>query len=128
MRLMDDPRLTPLHIEDREFVGSLAFVLASVLLSSLVWLNWQGRPPTQVDTVRADFPVIEIDVNQAAWPELALMPGIGEVLARRIVRYRETNGQFESLDELDEVKGIGPKVLSGLRPLIRPLGDGLGES
>lgn len=124
MRLLDDPRLMPLRTADREFIGGLVFVLALLLLSSLVWLSWQERPAAHVDAEYGRFPQIQIDINQATWPELALMPRVGEVLARRIVRFRQTNGLFESVDQLDDVKGIGPKVLAGLRPLVRPIKEG----
>lgn len=44
--------------------------------------------------------------------------GIGETLAHRIVDYRSQNGAFESLDELDDVKGIGEKTLENIRHCI----------
>ncbi|RKZ20289.1 hypothetical protein DRQ20_00160 [bacterium] len=52
-----------------------------------------------------------INVNTASREELTLIPGIGEVTAKRIVELRERKGRIRSLDELLEVKGIGPKKL-----------------
>lgn len=57
---------------------------------------------------------LRIDLNRAAARELALLPGVGPVLARRIVRDRERLGNFRSLDDLSRVHGIGPKKLSQL--------------
>lgn len=55
-----------------------------------------------------------IDLNHASEYELRRLPGIGEKRARDIVAYREEHGPFRSVEELDEVDGIGPGILSGL--------------
>lgn len=57
-----------------------------------------------------------IDINEADWPELTLLPGIGGTLAQRIVALREEQGPFRSSDELLAVHGIGPKLLANIRP------------
>ena len=56
------------------------------------------------------------DLNRATAPELDRLPGIGPVLARRIVEHRERHGPFRSPDELLGVPGIGPRLLERLRP------------
>ena len=55
-----------------------------------------------------------VDLNRASAAELETLPGVGPVLAGRIVAYRDENGPFISIDQLIEVPGIGPAVLSGL--------------
>ena len=52
-----------------------------------------------------------VDLNTAGAEELDTLPGIGPVLAERIIQYREEHGPFASVEELDEVKGIGASVL-----------------
>ena len=58
-----------------------------------------------------------VNINTATADELTALPGIGEVLAARIVDHREHNGPFERLDQLMAVSGIGPKTYEKLRPL-----------
>lgn len=50
-----------------------------------------------------------ININIASASELVALPGIGEVLANRIVEYRTQNGPFRSLEDLKQVRGIGEK-------------------
>jgi len=65
----------------------------------------------------------QVDINSADWPELAQLPGIGPVLARRIVEERNNGGPFVDYDDLARrVSGIGPKTLAQIRPYLRPLG------
>lgn len=56
-----------------------------------------------------------IDLNRASATELEELPGVGPVLAERIVADRESQGPFSSVDDLDRVSGIGPAVLANLR-------------
>ena len=55
-----------------------------------------------------------VNVNRADATALEELPGVGPVLAQRIVEFREANGPFGSVDDLDAVKGVGPSVLEGL--------------
>src|SRR5688572_8735913 len=60
-----------------------------------------------------------VNINTAASAELELLPGIGPALAGRIIAYRTEFGPFKTVDEIDSVKGIGPRILEKLRPLIK---------
>lgn len=71
--------------------------------------------PTTPETVAVTFP---IDINRADAEQLTALPGIGEVLAGRIVAYREENGSFLSTQELQSVEGIGEKRLDAILDLI----------
>jgi len=56
-----------------------------------------------------------VDVNSASVEELMSVPGIGQVVAQRIVEFREKNGPYKSVDDLLKVQGIGEKSLAKLR-------------
>lgn len=109
-------------------VHVLAYVLlAGVCLWGLVG-GW-SRPVVCGDVIAVEPALVrrveqQIDPNTAPWPELARLPGIGEVLARRIVAYREERragpggerlaAVFSKVEDLDPVHGIGPKTLDQL--------------
>lgn len=59
-----------------------------------------------------------VNINTADATMLQTLSGIGEKRAADIINYRETNGLFETIDDLDQVSGIGEKTMEKLRPLI----------
>jgi competence protein ComEA len=59
-----------------------------------------------------------VDLNTAGVAELDALPGIGPVLAQRIVEHRDRQGPFRSVEELDDVPGIGPAIASELAELV----------
>ena len=81
----------------------------------------RSEPAKQTETKKSSgstekkvtFPV---NINTASKKELDALPGIGEVLAQRIIDYRSANGPFSTVDELTKVKGIGAKTLEKLKP------------
>ena len=60
-----------------------------------------------------------VDLNTADLAALDTLPGVGPVLAGRILAWRQAHGPFRSVDELGEVSGIGDAILGQLRPLVR---------
>jgi len=56
-----------------------------------------------------------VNINTADSATLMTVDGIGATLAQRIIDYREEHGEFQSVDELLEVKGIGEKTLEKIR-------------
>jgi competence protein ComEA len=64
-----------------------------------------------------------VNINTAGVQDLDTLPGIGEVLANRIVDYREVNGPYPTVDDLARVDGISARMVETLRPLVT-VGDG----
>lgn len=60
----------------------------------------------------------DVNINTADKQLLTQLPGIGPVTADSILEYRSSNGQFSSIDELTQVKGIGSKTLAKLKPYL----------
>ena len=59
-------------------------------------------------------PIRPVDLRDADRHALETLPGIGPVLADRIVRDREVRGAFESVDALQRVRGVGPNLVEAL--------------
>jgi competence protein ComEA len=58
------------------------------------------------------------NINTASAAELDTLPGIGPAIAGRIIEYREAHGPFQSIDELEAIKGISAAMVDELRPLV----------
>jgi competence ComEA-like helix-hairpin-helix protein len=107
-------------------------LLALLTLGLLGWhayarSRWATRP---LALTPGDAEVFRIDLNKADAVTLMQLPGCGEVLAERIVAYRERYGPFRSLSDLRNVHGVGPSLLERWRDrvyLSRPEGDEDGE-
>jgi competence protein ComEA len=59
-----------------------------------------------------------VDINLAGDAVLETLPKIGPVTAQRIIEYRETQGPFETIEQIQEVKGIGPATFEGIKDQI----------
>jgi competence protein ComEA len=59
-----------------------------------------------------------VNINTATVAELEALPGIGQTTAERIVEHREANGPFQSVEDLQQVRGIGPAALAKIAALV----------
>ena len=78
----------------------------------------KGPPRAPVPALRLPTPRTPLNLNQASQVELERLPGVGPVLAQRILQYREQHGPFRDLSELRKVGGIGPKKFDSMRELV----------
>jgi competence protein ComEA len=69
----------------------------------------QGSAPSSSD---------KINLNSATIEQLDLLPGIGPAIAQRIIDYRQAKGPFAAIEDITNVKGIGPATFEKLKDLI----------
>src|SRR3989304_4574165 len=69
-------------------------------------------------SARLVFGEQSVDLNRASLKQLMILPGIGQKLAERIVKFREENGPFHSVEELASVPGVSPKLMERIRDQI----------
>ena len=83
--------------------------------------------PTRANATRTSLPALlppvgdqgsTININRAGADELERLPGIGPTLAARIVADREANGPYATVDDLARVKGVSPRMIDEMRPMI----------
>ena len=103
----------------------------TVLFLLAVALTWLLTPRTARGDyeIEAEQPTEDaaqlrmVNINTAGVDELDSLPGIGPVLAQAILDYRAEHGDFQTLDELLEVRGIGSAKLDAMRDEITTGGD-----
>lgn len=95
------------------------FLATTLFIGTIIKLGMDHHwwlPETEIVSILKPEDIkIKLDVNNAPWYELVLLPTLGEVKAKAIVAYREKYGNFKSIDELSKVKGINTSVLESIR-------------
>lgn len=87
--------------------------LIAVIGSELYTHYSEQQPPTGYTAEEIAAMKIEpININTASVDELSALPGLSKKQAQRIVDYREQNGDFDSIEEVTNIKGIGEKAVN----------------
>jgi competence protein ComEA len=97
-------------MEESQMKQALAFLVV-VLVLGVVPAVVYGEPPVTVQQVS----LAAVNINTAPAVELQELPGIGPVLANRVVEYRQAHGPFNSVDQIKEVKGVGETLFERLK-------------
>jgi competence protein ComEA len=84
-----------------------------------VYVPRVGEAVPNAPTGGATEPAGPLDLNTASERDLDGLPGVGPATAKAIVTYRESHGRFTSVDQLLEVRGIGPAKLDQLADMVR---------
>ncbi|MDT2790529.1 helix-hairpin-helix domain-containing protein [Enterococcus lactis] len=79
-------------------------------------LNQSASPEGKQST--ADTEPSKININTASPSELQQIPGIGSVKAQEIIRFKEENGSFQKVEDLQEISGIGEKTVEKLKNFV----------
>ncbi|GES27400.1 hypothetical protein Aple_103000 [Acrocarpospora pleiomorpha] len=77
-------------------------------------------PPPGSHPITAPATTNILSLNSATPDQLEQLPGVGEVLAQRIIEYRDTHGGFQSVEQLREVSGIGERKYAEIKDKVSP--------
>lgn len=80
--------------------------------------NVTENTSTKMGDIEDEKSVKSLNINTANIIDLLDLPKVGPVTAERIINYRNDYGPFKSVDDLLNIKGIGPKTLAKMKPLI----------
>ncbi|MBP1713035.1 MAG: ComEA protein [Deltaproteobacteria bacterium] len=99
------------------------FAAIKIEKSGLLKVAWKGEDKGQAALHSLDPPKLKvlsipININTARAEELDILPGVGPKMARAIVDFRESHGKFSTLEDLQKVKGFGPRKFAAIRPHI----------
>jgi competence protein ComEA len=82
-----------------------------IILFTVMSLPLRAAAPNETPEVISPLEIQVVNINKAGIESLVLLKGIGEKKAKAIIAYRESHGEFSSVDDLLNVKGIGQQMI-----------------
>ncbi len=121
----DRPSRWPALLRWSDQACCVGLIVASLGWIGASWVYQGGLQGRLIDIERTEQRPLsfQLDINRADTAEWSVLPGIGEMLAQRIVNSRRDNGPFHRHDDLLRVHGIGPRTLDRIRPYLLPVED-----
>ncbi len=121
---MSEPKMPPLDRQaERVILRKLPIVMAMIMVTLLLGMGIVRATGNTLDQRRikpttTDF-LININTDNAG--NLMLLPGVGKVIANRIIEHRQQHGPFTSIQQLDDISGISHRTIARLEPFLLPL-------
>ncbi|MDN3511480.1 MAG: helix-hairpin-helix domain-containing protein [Candidatus Jettenia sp.] len=94
----------------RKFCSVIVLVLAIAFVCQTICMSDEGVEG-------------KVNINIATEDQIALLPGIGPKIAIEVVNYRTNNGNFQTIDDMKKVKGVGDKKFEKIKNFIAVEGD-----
>lgn len=101
----------------KEEKAILLIILISLVIGSFIYFLTSYK--SKIKKVNISTRQICLNLNTATIDDLDRIPGIGKIIAQRIIEYREKNNGFKKIDELKDIKGINAKKLEKIKKYIK---------
>jgi competence ComEA-like helix-hairpin-helix protein len=99
----------------------VAMFVVVLLLGMGVYRSTQNTLDQQL--LQPTSPEFLVNINTDGAGELMLLPGVGKVIANRIIEHRTAHGPFTSINQLNDISGISHRTIDRLKPFLMPLDD-----
>ena len=97
------------------FILSSLFVICLTLFLGATIVSSQGNEEM---TDKKEMLMEKVNINTADMEQLMQLPGVGEGTAKKIIDYRNSNGQFKTVDQIKSIPGIGDKKYEKMKDLL----------
>lgn len=101
----------------KETITLIILISILIAINIVKYINQQKNYKTY--ELMIEESMNQISINNADINDFEALPGIGPVLAQRIIEYREKNGGFKTISDLRKVKGIGENLFKRIEPFIK---------
>lgn len=92
----------------------ITYMSALIIFTALTatFMSWRSQNSIlPMEAAMEDREIIKMDLNTVTTDQLQMIPGVGPTLSGRVIEYREINGPFQHVEDVLNIKGIGPVLL-----------------